>query len=146
MEPGTSRRPEHRFVIGFKAFFFSYSRAISGHIFIEENLACRLAGSQVICMIMIVICDAHDLPFKEKSFDAIICQAVLEHVADPYRCVEEMFRVLKPKKFIYVETPFMQQVHMAPYDFTRFTYLGHRRLFRRFKEIDSGIACGPGMS
>ena len=40
----------------------------------------------------------------------------------------------------------MQQVHMPPYDFTRFTYLGHRRLFRRFKEIDSGIACGPGMS
>ncbi len=93
-----------------------------------------------------IICDAHDLPFRDNSFDAIICQAVLEHVADPYRCVDEIYRVLKPNKFVYIETPFMQQVHMAPYDFTRFTYLGHRRLFRRFKEIDSGIACGPGMS
>ena len=48
-----------------------------------------------------VICDAHDLPFRDNSFDAIICQAVLEHVADPYRCVDEIYRVLKPKNFIY---------------------------------------------
>ena len=35
---------------------------------------------------------------------------------------------------------------MAPYDFTRFTQLGHRRLFRKFSDIDSGICCGPGMA
>jgi hypothetical protein len=40
----------------------------------------------------------------------------------------------------------MQQVHMGRYDFTRFTHLGHRRLFRRFEEIDSGAVCGPGMA
>jgi hypothetical protein len=47
---------------------------------------------------------------------------------------------------VYAETPFMQQVHMGRYDFTRFTHLGHRRLFRHFSEIDSGVACGPGMA
>src|SRR5437773_10814883 len=38
----------------------------------------------------------------------------------------------------------MQQVHGGAYDFTRFTLLGHRRLFRKFEEIDSGVGNGPG--
>lgn len=94
----------------------------------------------------ILICDAHDIPFNSGIFDGVILQAVLEHVVDPYRCVEEAHRVLRPNGIIYAETPFMQQVHMGRYDFTRFTHLGHRRLFRKFEEIDSGAACGPGMA
>ena len=93
-----------------------------------------------------LICDAHSLPFADNSFDAVIVQAVLEHVVDPWRCVEEIHRVLKADGLVYAETPFMQQVHMGCYDFTRFTHLGHRRLFRKFEEIDSGAACGPGMA
>lgn len=91
-----------------------------------------------------MICDAHDIPFADESFDAVIAQAVLEHVTDPYRCVDEMFRVMKEDGIIYSETPFMQQVHAGRYDFTRFTHLGHRRLFRRFDEVDSGTVVGPG--
>lgn len=40
----------------------------------------------------------------------------------------------------------MQQVHAKQYDFTRFTDLGHRRLFRQFEEIARGPCCGPGMA
>lgn len=93
-----------------------------------------------------MIADAHDLPFASESFDGVIAQAVLEHVLDPARCVAEMHRVLKPGGLVYAETPFMQQVHMGPFDFTRFTHLGHRRLFRHYAEIESGVACGPGMA
>jgi uncharacterized protein YbaR (Trm112 family)/SAM-dependent methyltransferase len=93
-----------------------------------------------------LICDAHDIPFKDESFDGVVIQAVLEHVVDPQRCVEEIYRVLKPNGLVYAETPFMQQVHAGRYDFTRFTHLGHRRLFNRFEEIDSGAACGTGMA
>jgi SAM-dependent methyltransferase/uncharacterized protein YbaR (Trm112 family) len=93
-----------------------------------------------------VLFDAHDIPFEDASFDGVIAQAVLEHVADPQRCVAEITRVLKPRGVVYAETPFMQQVHEGAYDFTRFTHLGHRRLFREFSEVDSGIACGPGMA
>ena len=90
--------------------------------------------------------DAHDIPFEDASFDGLIAQAVLEHVVDPQRCVDEIHRVLKPEGIVYAETPFMQQVHEGAFDFTRFTHLGHRRLFRFFNEIESGIACGPGMA
>jgi len=54
--------------------------------------------------------------------------------------------VLKRQGLVYADTPFMQQVHGRQYDFERFTYLGHRRLFRRFEEVDSGASCGPGMA
>lgn len=93
-----------------------------------------------------LICDAHDIPFASETFDAVVAQAVLEHVADPYRCVSEIWRVLKPQGLVYAETAFMQQVHGGAYDFMRFTPMGHRTLFRHFSEIESGVACGPGMA
>jgi SAM-dependent methyltransferase len=93
-----------------------------------------------------IVCDAHDLPFQDASFDAVVAQAVLEHVVDPYRCVEEIYRVLANSGLVYAETPFMQQVHGGKYDFTRFTSLGHRRLFRRFELIDSGAVGGPAIA
>jgi SAM-dependent methyltransferase len=92
-----------------------------------------------------LVCDAHGLPFADASFDAVVAQAVLEHVLDPARCVAEMHRVLRPRGLVYAETPFMQQVHEGRHDFTRFTHLGHRRLFRGFEEIESGAVGGPGM-
>jgi SAM-dependent methyltransferase len=93
-----------------------------------------------------IICDAHDLPFEDDSFDCVIAQAVMEHVLDPARCADEIFRVVKTGGIVYAETPFIQQVHMRQYDFTRFTHLGHRRLFRKFEEIKSGPTGGPGMA
>ncbi|HLQ62193.1 MAG TPA: methyltransferase domain-containing protein [Candidatus Acidoferrales bacterium] len=91
-----------------------------------------------------LVCDAHDLPFAPGCFDGVVAQAVLEHVADPYRCVDEIRRVLAPGGLVYAETPFMQQAHGGDHDFTRFTRLGHRRLFRGFEEVASGAAGGPG--
>lgn len=90
-----------------------------------------------------VVCDASDLPFDDAQFDLVIAIAVLEHVLEPQRCVDEMRRVLRDDGLVYATTPFMQQVHMGEYDFTRFTRSGHRWLFRGFDEIDSGIATGP---
>jgi SAM-dependent methyltransferase len=91
-----------------------------------------------------LISDAHDIPFQDSTFDAVIVQAVLEHVLDPYRVVSEIHRVLKKDGVVLAETPFMQQVHGGADDFTRFTALGHRRLFRAFEEVESGVAFGPG--
>jgi len=93
-----------------------------------------------------IIADCHDIPFADGTFDAVFAIAVMEHVADPYRCVEEIRRVLAPNGIVYAVTPFIQQVHMGRYDFTRFTSMGHRRLFRWFDEIRAGVANGPGMA
>jgi SAM-dependent methyltransferase len=93
-----------------------------------------------------VVCDAHDLPFVDASFDAAICQAVLEHVIDPARVADEIRRVLRPDGLVYSEVPFMQQVHAGAFDFTRFTLVGHRLLWRHFDELRAGAQGGPGMA
>jgi SAM-dependent methyltransferase len=90
-----------------------------------------------------VVCDGHHLPFADGAFDGVVVQAVLEHVLDPSQVVDEIYRVLRPGGLVYAETPFMQQVHEGPYDFTRWTEIGQRRLFRMFKEIDRGMCAGP---
>jgi SAM-dependent methyltransferase len=90
------------------------------------------------------VADAHEIPLETASVDAVIVQAVLEHVIDPDRVVAEIHRVLRPGGLVYAETPFMQQVHAGPYDFRRFTSSGHRWLFRGFDEIAAGAVAGPG--
>ncbi len=91
------------------------------------------------------LADAHDIPIQNDTFDGVVVQAVLEHVLDPSIVAAEIFRVLKPGGLLYAETPFMQQVHEGPFDFTRFTESGHRHLFSRFERIDSGSNGGPGL-
>lgn len=93
-----------------------------------------------------LICDAHDLPFEDQTFDGVVLQAVLQYLVDPARCIVEVERVLRPGGLIYTEIAFMQQVVHGRYDFTRYTHLGLRRLMRGFVEEKSGPVCGPAMA
>jgi SAM-dependent methyltransferase len=90
------------------------------------------------------LADGHQLPLKDGSIDGVVIQAVLEHVLDPNTVVTEIRRVLRPGGLVYAGTPFMQQVHEGPYDFTRFTESGHRYLFRHFTVRGSGAVAGLG--
>ena len=90
-----------------------------------------------------LFCDAHDLPFGDETFGAIIASAVLEHVMYPERVAAEIHRVLVKGGLIYSEIPFLQQVHEGAYDFTRYTLSGHRRLFNHFEEFSAGVVAGP---
>jgi SAM-dependent methyltransferase len=90
------------------------------------------------------LADAHNIPLPENYFDAVIIQAVLEHVLVPDKVVSEIYRVLKSNGVVYAETPFLQHVHEGAYDFTRFTESGHRYLFRKFELIKSGASAGAG--
>jgi SAM-dependent methyltransferase len=90
------------------------------------------------------IADAHSIPLADGRVDGVWIQAVLEHVLTPATVVAEIRRVLRPGGVVYAETPFMQQVHEAAWDFTRFSESGHRWLFRDFALVDSGVVHGPG--
>ena len=61
-----------------------------------------------------LICDAHQLPLADGSVDAVVIQGVLQALLDPQACVAEIHRVLEPGGYVYAETPFMQQVCVAP--------------------------------
>ena len=45
----------------------------------------------------------YDIPFKENSFDLVICSEVLEHIDDPMRGLKELKRVTK--KYVVLSVP-----------------------------------------
>jgi SAM-dependent methyltransferase len=85
-----------------------------------------------------IVADGHKIPFPDNYFDAIICQAVLEHTQDSNRVVAEIYRVLKQDGIVYAEIPFLAPVHMDS-DFRRFTRMGIKELFSAFCPIQVGV-------
>lgn len=69
-----------------------------------------------------------DIPFGDAHFDVIICNAVLEHVADPDAVMREFARVCRPGGLLYLVVPFMQPEHLDPTDYQRYTRDGLARL------------------
>jgi SAM-dependent methyltransferase len=75
------------------------------------------------------------LPFKDESFDAVLCTQTLEHLEWPRECVREFFRVLKPGGRLFLTVPMTHAEHQAPYDFFRYTSFGIKSICR-----DAGFA------
>ena len=93
-----------------------------------------------------IIGDGHHLPFHDNVFDAIINEAVLEHVLEPKQVVAEIHRVLKPGGYVCAAVPFLQGFHASPHDYQRYTVPGFNHLFAAFMKIESGACAGPTAS
>jgi SAM-dependent methyltransferase len=61
------------------------------------------------------------MPFKDGTFDSVLCNAVLEHVANVEDSIRELARVVKPDGHVVVAVPFLQPFHACPTDFRRYT-------------------------
>jgi SAM-dependent methyltransferase len=69
----------------------------------------------------VVIGPLEAMPFAAATFDCVLCNAVLEHVASAEESIRELARVVKPEGYIVVAVPFLQPFHAAPTDFRRYT-------------------------
>ncbi len=58
--------------------------------FIEDNTE---RGGNLRIDRPLVVADAHHLPFKDRSFDYVVCYHILEHMDDPARFIGEITRV-----------------------------------------------------
>lgn len=72
---------------------------------------------------------AEELPFRDDSFDAVLCLNVLEHVKDPFRVARELMRVLRPGGEMMVVAPFLQPLHGYPHHYFNMTRQGLVTLF-----------------
>jgi SAM-dependent methyltransferase len=93
-----------------------------------------------------IVADASRLPFKNNSVDAIVNIVILEHVPEPEKVVDEMYRVIKNGGVIYSHIPFMQGFHASPHDYKRWTSSGISQLHHNFIEIECGVGAGPTSS
>ena len=71
------------------------------------------------------------IPFKDNYFDSTICTEVLEHLAEPGKCVAEIFRVLKSDGYLYITVPQSWGLHYEPNDYWRFTRYGIEYLLKK---------------
>ncbi|HEC35045.1 MAG TPA: SAM-dependent methyltransferase [Anaerolineae bacterium] len=79
--------------------------------------------------------DAHDLPFPDNLFDAVLVEEMLEHCRSPHQVANEIWRVLKPGGKLILTAPFLFPMHDRPHDYFRFTEFGLRHLFRNFEHV-----------
>lgn len=86
-----------------------------------------------------IVGDIHNLPFVDSSQESILCIAVLEHVENPIRASEEMFRTLKPGGYCFVYVPFLYYFHAEKGyygDYWRFSKDTINHLFKNFSKIE----------
>ena len=83
-----------------------------------------------------IIGDAQSLGIADASFEVVLCTEVLEHLPEPQRAIDEIFRVLVPGGQLLLTTRFLFPIHDAPHDYFRFTKYGLRHLLRRFDIVE----------
>lgn len=86
-----------------------------------------------------IIGDIRALPFADNSQEAISCIAVLEHVEDPFKASEELFRVLSKGGMCMVYVPFLYYFHAEKGyygDYWRFTKEGLALMFKKFRTVE----------
>jgi len=92
-----------------------------------------------------VVCTAEHLPFKDRFFTRIECDAVLEHTEKPELVIREIKRTLKSDCLVHLVVPFCHPFHEYPKDYRRYTPDGLRLLVEDhgLEMIDRGWRSGP---
>lgn len=75
--------------------------------------------------------DGKSFPFADSSFDAVLCNQVLEHVFNPDEFLGEIVRVLNPGGKLLLTVPFVWDEHEQPYDYARYSSFGLRALLEK---------------
>lgn len=72
--------------------------------------------------------------FGRNRFDVIISDQVLEHVSDPMKAIEQIYKVLKPGGVAINTSCSFNPIHDSP-DYFRFTPQGFREIHKIFDRI-----------
>ena len=89
--------------------------------------------------ILFDIC-SDDLDILENRYDKIICIAILEHVYNPFKAINNLKKMLKPNGIIFGYVPYLYHYH-APkdlkfQDYFRFSKDALSYLFKDFKDVE----------
>jgi SAM-dependent methyltransferase len=79
--------------------------------------------------------DICDLPFKDNSFDFIICNHVLEHIPDDTKAMQELYRVLAPLGTAIVQVPYDAKREITYQDDTITDQSERTRIFGQYDHL-----------
>ena len=82
-----------------------------------------------------ILSDITNIPEKDKSFDAIICTEVFEHIPNPVLAIKEFSRLLRKDGVLIITAPFCSLTHFAPFHFST----GFNRYFYEQHLVDHGF-------
>jgi SAM-dependent methyltransferase len=93
--------PHHVLHIAPEACFIKRFEALHGDRYITADIESPLAKVKM---------DIHQIPFPDNTFTVVLCNHVLEHVADDIKAMSEMHRVLRPGGFAIMQIPFFNPI------------------------------------
>ena len=70
---------------------------------VEYSKEAILLGEKLFPNLIFKKGSAYELPYKDNSFDLVICTEVLEHLEEPTKALREMLRV--SKKYLIISVP-----------------------------------------
>lgn len=74
-----------------------------GHFKRQKNL--NYLTGDLVSPIADMHFDLHNIPLEDNRFDVVFCNHVLEHVDDALRCMQELYRVMKPGGWGIMQVP-----------------------------------------
>jgi len=86
------------------------------------------------------VLDLHDIDAPSESVGTVLCLDTLEHVEDPRRAMQEIFRILKPDGIAVISSVMCFPIHAYPYDYWRFTPEAFRSILKPFAHSFVGFA------
>jgi SAM-dependent methyltransferase len=126
LDIGAGQVVEKNHRAGFHDLAMRYARLMASQEYIGLEITAEASPA--------VVGDALQLPFADATMDGVLMVSVLEHLCDPIRAVDQVYRVLKPGGIFFSYAPFYHPYHGSPHDYFRFTLEGYRYLLRHFSE------------
>jgi hypothetical protein len=79
--------------------------------------------------------DVMDMPFKDKIFDVVICNHVLEHVTNDIKAMKEILRVLKPGGWALLQVPVNDNIEKTIEDLSITDPKERERIFGQYDHV-----------
>jgi SAM-dependent methyltransferase len=80
-----------------------------------------------------VVLDLHNIALQDESVGTVLCFDTLEHVEDPRKAINEIYRILKPGGILAISSVMYCPIHDYPSDYWRFTPEAFKSIMKPFK-------------
>ena len=104
----------------------------------QVEAAVAYAAQQDLTNVRFQTANVYALPFPEGSFDAVFSHALLDHLSEPLKALQEMGRVLRPGGLLGVRAPDLDGNVCAPPDSALVEFF---RLYRQMHVLNGEDVC-----